>query len=127
MFLMVRSATRPEGLLGPVQNAILTVDPEQPISNVRTMDEAISSIAPRFNVQLLGIFAVIAVLLSAIGVYGVTSYAMGQRKQEIAVRLTLGAQRTGVLRMVLYEGLRLCRHWCRCRHSGRLASYTRNG
>ena len=107
MFLMVRSATRPEGLLGPVQNAILTVDPEQPISNVRTMDEAISSIAPRFNVQLLGIFAVIAVLLSAIGVYGVTSYAMGQRKQEIAVRLTLGAQRTGVLRMVLYEGLRL--------------------
>jgi len=103
MFLMVRTTGPPEKLAPSIQEAVRDVDPDEAIANVRTMDDAIDSVAPRFNVQLLVAFAAIAMALSAVGVYGVTSYAIGQRTQEIALRMAIGARAADVLTMIIRE------------------------
>lgn len=105
MFLMVRTATAPENLVLAIQNEIRAVAPNQPVSNIQTMDEAASRAVPRFNVQLLGLFAAIAVMLSAAGVYGVTSHAVSQRMHEIGTRMALGARSSDILAMVIRETL----------------------
>lgn len=107
MFLIVRTATPPLGLAAAVQDQIRTVDPDQPVGDVRTMDDAVSASVPRFNVELLGIFALIAVFLAAVGVYGVSSYTVGQRRREIGVRMALGAESRDVLVMIVRETLRV--------------------
>jgi putative ABC transport system permease protein len=85
------------------------MDPNQPVSDVRTMDEVLSeSVAqPRFQATLLGLFAGLALVLATVGVYGVMSYSVGQRTREMGIRLVLGASPGGLLAMVIRQGLRL--------------------
>src|SRR5262245_17101975 len=103
MYAVVRTDAPPETVSAAVQREIGALDPDQPVSNVRTMDEAIAEAVPRFNVSLLGIFAAIAWLLSTIGVYGVTSYGVAQRTREIGIRMALGANAAAMLSMVMRE------------------------
>ena len=107
--LVLRTRTEPHAAVSALRSALAEIDPDQPLVNVRSMEENIaSSVAqPRFRTWLIGIFAAVALLLAAIGVYGVMSYTVTQRTSEIGIRVTLGAQPDDVFRTIVGEGLRL--------------------
>jgi len=107
--LVVRARNDPRQMAHAVEAAIHRIDPDQGISDVQTMDEIFSDSVsrPRFQLVLLLVFAGIAVLLATIGVYGVVSYSVSQRTQEIGIRVALGARSSDVSRLVLSEGLLL--------------------
>jgi putative ABC transport system permease protein len=109
MTLVARTPGEPMALVGAVRQAVGEVDPALPLHRVGTMDDRITdSLAQgRFSTVLLGIFGAIALLLAAIGIYGVISYGVAQRTQEIGIRVALGAQRGDVLRMILRHGSQL--------------------
>jgi len=121
MYLVVRTDAPPATLASVVQREIAAIDSNQPVSNLRTMEEAISQAAPRFNVSLLAGFAAIAWLLSTIGVYGVTSYAVAQRTREIGIRMALGASAHGMMSMVIGETLATSTIAVACGLAGALA------
>jgi putative ABC transport system permease protein len=109
LILTVRSAQDPRGLAGAIRREIQSIDPDQPIAHVRTLEQvAWESFAPRrMSVVLLGAFAVIALMLASVGIYGVISYLAVQRTHEIGVRVALGAQRGNVLRLIVGHAAKL--------------------
>jgi predicted permease len=107
--LMVRTAATPAGLTRAMQTAVSSVDPGQPISDAKTMEQRVSATLAgrRFTIALLSLFAVTAVFLAALGLYGVINYGVTQRTQEIGIRMVLGAQRSQVLSLIVGRGLRI--------------------
>ena len=109
MALVVRTAGDPAALGPPARGAVAAVDPRQPVSRMRTMDEVIgaSVSARRFQALLVGAFAALAVVLAVVGLYAVMASSVAERRHELGVRMALGARPSSVVTLVLAEGLRL--------------------
>jgi ABC-type antimicrobial peptide transport system permease subunit len=107
--LVVRTAGDPHKLAAAVQSRVLAIDKDQPVTRVQTMDELLDAGAaqPRLTTYLLGALSATALVLALIGIYGVIGYSVAERTQEMGIRIALGADERGILRMVMRQGLTL--------------------
>jgi putative ABC transport system permease protein len=107
--LIIRYTGTAGTLLPAVREIVRAADPEQPISDVRTMDDVVAgeTATRRAQLNILGMLAAIAMLLSGVGIYGLLAYTVTQRSREIGVRLALGAEPAGVARMIVWQGMKL--------------------
>src|SRR4030095_4566180 len=106
--VVLRSSLPPLTLVEAVRKTVLEADPDQPIAKVRTLEQAVydSLALRRATLMLLGWFAVVAISLACIGIYGVMSYAIGQRARELSIRIALGATPGEIIRLVLKGGMK---------------------
>ncbi len=107
--LIVRTSVDPLSLASAVRNAIWSVDKDQPVANIDSMEHIVAGAVARqrFSMLLLAIFAGLALVLAAVGIYGVMSYTVAQQTREIGIRIALGAKRSDVLKMTVKQGLKL--------------------
>jgi len=106
---VVKTAMDPMSLVAAIRKEVYALDKDQPIGSITTVDSLVSRTLarPRFNMLVFSLFAAVAVLLGVIGVYSVLAYSVAQRSHEIGIRMALGSSPSGILRLVLGEGLRL--------------------
>lgn len=106
--LVMRTVGEPTEVVSAVQDAVWSVDADIPVYAVQTMEALVEDRVGGFSVigTLMGVFALLSLVLGAVGIYGVTAYAAGRRRSEIGVRLAMGAERTDVVRMVVRQGAR---------------------
>jgi ABC-type antimicrobial peptide transport system permease subunit len=109
MNLLVRTGPDPNAMISAVRAQVAAVDSDQPVTNVQTVDELMdASRAPtRLLTSLLGVFSGIAFVLVIVGIYGVLAYSVAQRRQELGIRLALGAEKSAIFRLVVGYGLLL--------------------
>lgn len=107
--VVVQTSSNPTSIIGGMRGAVRSIDKDQPIANIQTMEELVdASVAqPRFRTMLLGIFAALALILAAVGIYGLISYSVAQRTHELGLRMALGSQRQGIFKLILSNALRL--------------------
>ena len=107
VFLVLRTTVPPLSVARAVRDAVLSLDKQQPMNRIQTMDDVVAQTygAIRFPMALLWIFSALALILSAVGIFGVMSYTVSRRAKELAIRRALGATRLEMLALVLWEGL----------------------
>jgi putative ABC transport system permease protein len=125
-YIVLRSAMPPEQMEGVLRTTVRAIDPQLPLTQVQTMQEAVSSTeAPRrFNTVLISAFAFAAVLLAVLGIYSVIAFSVASRVQEMAIRMALGSQRAGIVRLILESGAKLAAIGCVLGLGGAVAAST---
>ena len=123
-YLAVRTATQPEQMANTLRSVVRSVDSQLPLDQVQSMEHALSeSEAPRrFNTALISAFALTAVLLAALGIYSVIAFSAALREQEMAIRIALGSQRSGILGLVFVSAAKLALAGCAVGLPGALAA-----